>query len=243
GALSEVSGADDAGRSIGVPPRTKSQLLIWVAVARHFQEIQLGADRIAVKPAGLVKYREAHVSQFVQKITWLPIAVISRMFNPFAPVRILFAKHSLIQLDDWKRPQKLCIFLPQSFTQGRARDVGSCPTLNGVGPPDRPPEKEYSILIRAVVERIRRRDIGNHRHHVRRPVNGGPPLRRAGIGSADHSHFSVRVRLAGKPFNRVITIFAFVDEWLPDARRAESPATVLRRKYVAAPGIEFRLQF
>src|SRR5262249_60360502 len=47
----------------------------------------------------------------------------------------------------------------------------------------------------------------------------------------------------GKPFNRVITIFAFVDEWLPDARRAETPATVLRRKNVAAPGIELRPQF
>src|SRR5215813_15426260 len=39
GVLSEVSGADDAGRNISVSPRAQSQLLIGVTVTRHFQII------------------------------------------------------------------------------------------------------------------------------------------------------------------------------------------------------------
>src|ERR1035437_2893360 len=70
-----------------------------MSVFFHLQVVQLGADAVAIKPARLVKRRNIHLLQLVEEIRLRPPVVIHGMFDPPAPVRIIFAEHRLVEVD------------------------------------------------------------------------------------------------------------------------------------------------
>src|SRR6185312_2084373 len=89
------------------------------------------------------------------------------------------------------------------------------------------PLLERSALVGPVLVIVRRGHQRADASQMRWRGDGGQHLRRADIGAAEHSNFSVGIGQGGGPLNRVVAVAGLVHERRPVAARCVAPARVL----------------
>ena len=99
------------------------------------------------------------------------------------------------------------------------------PDRGGPTDPVREPQRAAGAEPRAPV--LRARDLGQHRHEVRRAGDGGEPLRVAHVRRTEHPDAPVRPRLLRRPLDRVVAVVHLDRDRLPIALGLEATAGVL----------------